>query len=70
MKFHVCRNNVGEAHQRKLWKNNVHLICGNPKGDDVYGQSVLCFTYSKNSFLNVFVCLLKLSNDRNENKYI
>ena len=47
MKCHVCTNDVGEAHQRKLCKNNVHLICGNPEGDECYGQSVVCFTCSK-----------------------
>ena len=33
MKCHVCMNDVGEAHQCKLCKNNVHLICGNPEVD-------------------------------------
>ena len=47
MKCHVCTNDVGEAPQCKLCKNNVHLIGGNPEGDDGYGQSVVCFTCSK-----------------------
>ena len=47
MKCHVCANDVGEAPQCKLCKNNVHLICGNPKRDDGYGQSVVFFIYSK-----------------------
>ena len=41
MKCHVCTNDVGEAPQCKLCKNN------NPEGDDGYGQSVVCFTCSK-----------------------
>ena len=47
MKCHVCTNDVGEAPQCKLCKNNIHLIGGNPEGDDGYGQSVVCFTCSK-----------------------
>ena len=31
MKCHACTN-VGTAHQCKLCKNNVYLICGNPEG--------------------------------------
>ena len=29
MKYHVCTNDVGEAHHCKLCKNNFHWICGN-----------------------------------------
>ena len=47
MKCHVCTNDVGEGHQFKLCKNNVHLICSNPEGDEGYGQSVVCFICSK-----------------------
>ena len=47
MKCHVCPNDVSEAHQCKLCKNNVHLICGNPKGDEGYGQSVVPLALKK-----------------------
>ena len=46
-KCHARTNDVGEAPQYKLCKNNVHLICGNPEGDDGYDQLVVCFTCSK-----------------------
>ena len=47
MKCNVYTNDVREAHQCKLCKNNVHLIFGNPEGDEGYGQSVVCFSCSK-----------------------
>ena len=59
MKYHVCTNNIGEAHQRQRGKINVHLICGNPKGDDVYSQSVLHFTCSKKGFFKCFCVFVK-----------
>ena len=46
MKCHVCTNDVGGAHQCKLCKNSVYLICDNPEGDEGYVQSVVCFTCS------------------------
>ena len=48
-KCHVCTNDVGEAHECKLCKNNAHSICENPEGDEGYGQPVVCFTCSKKS---------------------
>ena len=47
MKCHVCTNDVSEAHQCELCKNNVHLICGNLEGDESYSKSVVRFTCSK-----------------------
>ena len=37
----------------------MHLICGNPKGDAVYGLSVLCFTSSKKGFFKCFCVFVK-----------
>ena len=37
MKPHVCTNDFG----------NVHLISGNPEGDEGYSQSVVYFTFSR-----------------------
>ena len=47
MKCHVCTNDVDEAHQCKLCKDNVHLTCGHPERDEGYGKSVVCFSCSK-----------------------
>ena len=41
MKYPVFVN-VGEAHQCKLSKNNMHLIFGIPEGYEGYIQSISC----------------------------
>ena len=46
MKCHVFVN-VGEAHQCKLSKNNMHLIFGIPEGYEGYSLSVVSFIWSK-----------------------
>ena len=35
VKFHASMN-AGETDQCKLCKNNKHLVCGNPEGDEGY----------------------------------
>ena len=42
----VCKNPVGGAHVCVKCKNPVHIICGNPIGDEGFGQSVTCFSCS------------------------
>ncbi|CAB4023245.1 Hypothetical predicted protein [Paramuricea clavata] len=40
----VCGGEVGDAHQCRICKQNVHLICGVPDKDseEGYGQKLTC----------------------------
>lgn len=38
----VCDNIVGEAHKCEVCNKYVHLICGDPTGEEGFGQKVVC----------------------------
>ena len=44
----MCGQEAGGAHSCHICKNIVHLICGDPIGEEGYGKSVKC----KNCHLN------------------
>ncbi|CAB4023881.1 Hypothetical predicted protein [Paramuricea clavata] len=43
----VCFKEATGAHRCKLCHKPVHLPCGEPVGDEGYGQKVVCFVCDK-----------------------
>lgn len=41
---HICKKEVSGSHSCSRCSRYVHLICGKPVGEEVYGQKVVCFS--------------------------